>query len=418
VDKAKRDAILKRRALSALWGGEPGLGGWYTEDEFEAVIQTVRNSMNPAEGFGFICEEIVEFESKFAAYTDVAHAISITSAGAGLDMAMMCLDIQPGDEVMAAAVNFPGALFAPLGQGAKLVLCEVDPRTLCIDPVDVERRITPRTRAILATHMNGLSADIDALEAVCARHPHPKYGPAKVITDAARAGGCEYKGTKVGKRGWMTIHSFHTMKLMTTLGEGGMITTDDPAVAQRLRGLRQWGSGLGDLEHPEGPEAAAADYRWGWGTNYKMTKVQAAVGIVQLRRLDEMIDARVALAEARTEMLAGVPQLITPWVPPGYKHVFYLYSLLVAPEWAGEKRDRLMALLRDDYGVPTVVANPPNYLSSPYIRRHTAGQTLPVSEDIGRRLFCPGLHPLMSAEDSEYIAAAIMDAVERVAAEG
>jgi len=147
---------------------------------------------------------------------------------------MIALDLQPDDEVICPAVNFKGGPYAILGQGARLVFCEVDPRTLCADPEDVERRITPRTRAILVTHMNGLSADMDALLDVAERHPHPTHGPIKVIGDAARALGGEYKGSPVGKKGWMTIFSFHTMKLMTTLGEGGMITTDDPELAQLL----------------------------------------------------------------------------------------------------------------------------------------------------------------------------------------
>ncbi len=414
LDKEQRQEILKRRALSAMWGGEPGLGSWYTDAEFDAIITCVRNSMNPAEGFGFICEEIVEFERKFAEFSGTEFAVSITSAGSGLDMAMMCLDLKPGDEVIAPITNFPGALYSILGQGAKLVLCEADPHTLCVDPADIAKRLTPNTRAILATHMNGLSAPMDELEALCEAHPHPQYGPLKIICDAARAGGAKYKGTRVGKRGWMTVHSFHTMKMMTTLGEGGMITTDDPAAAQRLRGLRQWGSGIAELEGSPYPEGDALEARWGWGSNYKMTKVQAAVGIVQLGRLDEMIAARVALAEARTEMLSGVPELQLPYTSPDHSPVYYLYSILVCPEWAGEKRDLLMQMLRDDYGVTSVVANPPGYLANPYLRRHTAGQILPVSEDIGRRLFCPGIHPLMTEEDNAYISAAIIDAVERI----
>jgi len=188
------------------------------------------------------------------------------------------------------------------------------------------------------------------------------------------------------------------MKLMTTLGEGGMVTTDDPALAERLRAIRQWG---GD----------------GWGSSFKTTKPQAAVGLVQLRRLDEMIARRVALARQRSRLLEGVPGLTLPFEPPGYQHTFYLYTLLVPREWAGAKRDRLMAMLDQDYGVGCTVANAPTYLSHPFIRERTAGQTLPRSEELGGRILCVALHPLMSDELNEYIAAAVIAAVERLAQE-
>jgi dTDP-4-amino-4,6-dideoxygalactose transaminase len=311
-------------------------------------------------------------------------------------MAMMCLDLEPGDEVIVPAINFRSAAMAVVGQGGQVVWCEVDPRTLNADPADVEKRITSRTRAIFPVHMNGLSAPMDDLLEIAERHPRPRYGPPKVIGDAARACGGGYRGTKIGKKGWMTVFSFHTQKLMTTLGEGGAITTDDAEVAHRLRGLRQFGVGTD-----------------GWGTNYKMTKVQAAVGLVQLRRLDDMIARRVKVARQRTELLQGIPALTLPTEPPGYEHTFYLYTLLVPREWAGEKRDRVISIL-EEYGVGCCVANRPVYADIAFLRERTAGQELPLSDELGGRLFCVALHPMMTEAENEYIAAALWEAVERV----
>lgn len=397
MDRMRRKEILRRGQSGTKWRGEPWLGGWYTEEEIEAVMSTIKNSMDPYVGFGFYCDEIVDFEKAFAEYCGTAEAISITSAGAGLDMAVMALDLEPGDEVIAPAINFKAAHYAIIGQGGKLVLCEVDPRTFCADPADVEKRITARTRAILVTHMNGLSAPMDDYLEIAQRHPHPKYGSLKVIGDAARACGGGYKGAKIGKKGWMTVFSFHTMKLMTTLGEGGMITTDDPDLARRLRGIRMWGADTGQ-----------------WGGNYKMTKIQAAVGLVQLRRLDEMIAPRVRLARQRSKLLQDIPELTLPYEPPDCEPVYYLYTILVTPEWAGEKRDRLVKILKEDYGVDATIANPPTYQGDSFIRNHTADQEVPLSDELGARLFCPPLHPLMPEEDNEYIAAAIADAVQRI----
>jgi dTDP-4-amino-4,6-dideoxygalactose transaminase len=395
IDASRRKEILSQGRPPVTWAGEPALGAWYTEQEVDAVIKAIRDSMDWSVGFGFIVKEITDFEEAFAHYCGTQFAVSVSTASVGLDMAMMGLDLEPGDEVIVPACNFKASALAALGQGAKVVFCEVDPRTFCADPDDVERRITPRTRAIVPTHMNGLSADMDALIEVAERHPHPKHGPLKVIGDAARACGGGYKGTKIGKKGWCTVFSFHTMKLMTTLGEGGMITTDDAALAERLRAIRQWG----------GNE---------WGTSYKLTKVQAAVGLVQLRRLDEMIARRVALARQRSKLLEGVPELTLPCEPPERDHTFYLYTLLVPREWAETKRDPLMAILDQEYGVGCIVANPPTYAGHPYIREQTAGQTLPLTEEIAARLFCVSLHPLMTDEQNEYIAAAVIEAVERV----
>lgn len=396
IDARRRKEMLSRGRPETTWAGEPLLGGWYTDEEVEAAVKAIRDSMDWTVGFGFLIKEITDFEEAFAHYVGTEFAVSVSTASVGLDMAMMCLDLAPGDEAIVPAVNFKASPLAILGQGGRPVFCEIDPRTFNLDPADVERRLTPRTRAIFPVHMNGLSAPMDDLLEIAERHPHPRHGPLKVIGDAARACGGGYKGTKIGKKGSMTVFSFHTMKLMTTLGEGGMITTDDPDLAARLRDIRQWGGGSR------------------WGSSYKLTKVQAAVGSVQLRRLDAMIARRVQRARERSKLLEGVPELTLPCEPPECDHTFYLYTLLVPREWAGERRDRLTKMLADDYRVGCCIANPPVYESHPYIREQTAGQSLPLSEEMGARLFCPSLHPLMTEEQNEYVAAAVTEAVERV----
>jgi dTDP-4-amino-4,6-dideoxygalactose transaminase len=244
--------------------------------------------------------------------------------------------------------------------------------------------------------MNGLSAPIEEYLAIAERHPHKKHGPAKVIGDAARACGGGYQGGKIGKAGWMTVFSYHTQKNMTTLGEGGGITTDDLELAGRLRTLRQFGS---------------AD---SWGTNYKLTKVQAAVGVVQTRRLPDFIARRRVLGKQRDELLADVPEITVPYEPPDCEHSYYLYTCLVPKEWAGERRDQLCAIMGEEYGVGCIVANPPMHTTIPFIRKHAVNTDLPVSEEIGARLFCVSLHPLMTPEDNEYACAALIETVERL----
>ena len=400
IEVDRIEEILDRGKPDVPFRGEPLLGGYYTDDEVDAAVRAIRDSMDPNVGFGFITKEITDFEEDFARFCGTEFAISINGAGSGLDMAMMALNMEPGDEVIVPAINFRAAPLSVIGQGGQVVWCEVDSRSFQADPADVERRLTPRTRAIYPVHMNGLSAPMDDLLDIADRNPHPKHGPLKVIGDAARACGGKYKGTRIGKKGWMTVFSFHTQKLMTTLGEGGAITTDDPDLATQLRSYRQFGTETG-----------------GWGTNYKLTKVQAAVGIVQLKRLDEMIAKRVQRAEERTRMLEDVPGLTLPWEPPDCDHTYYLYTCLAPLDWAGEKRDRLLGILNDDYGVGAIVANPPVYQTVPVLREQTAGQALPISDEIGARLFCISLHPQLTEEENEYICAAVIKAMDRVRGE-
>lgn len=373
----------------------PPLGGWFTDEEVNAIMETLRDSMDWRKGFSG--PETAQFEEAFARYCGVEHAIALNSCGTGLDISMMCLDLEPGDEVISPAITFKATHQAIIGQGGKVVMCEIDPTTFNVDVADVEKRITPRTRAILAVHNNGLSAFMDDLEAVAAAHPHPTHGPAKVIGDAARACGAGYKGTAVGKMGWMNVFSFQTSKNMTTLGEGGMITTDDPEVARRARAYRSFGNG-----------------ELCWGTNYRMIRLQGAVGLVQLRRLDEMNDRRRDRAQKMTRLLSGIPELTLPTEPEGCRHIYYGYTVMVPEDWAGEKRQQLMDWV-GARGVGTVIMNDCTWTFDPYIASlGYGGAYTPVSVLTGKRLFCISLHPLMTDDDLRYITTTMADGMEAV----
>jgi Predicted pyridoxal phosphate-dependent enzyme apparently involved in regulation of cell wall biogenesis len=401
IDSVQRGKILsigKPEPKEVTWWGEPNFGAWYMEAEIEAVVKAIRSSMHWSEGFGHggNSGEIEKFETAFAKYCGTKHAIAITSCGVGLDIAMMCLDLEPGDEVITPAINYKASQMAILGQGGKVVFCDIDSQTLNVDPEDVEKRITPRTRAICPVHLTGLSAPMDELLDIAKHHPHPKHGPLKIIGDAARACGAGYKGTKIGAKGWLTAFSFHSQKLMTTLGEGGMITTDDSGLAQRIR----------DINHFGGED--------GWGTNYRMNKVQAAVGLVQLNRLDEMNGMRRKAAYRRNALLKDVPEIILPYEPTECEHIYYVYPILVQPEWAGEKRDRIISIMEKNFGIACSITNKPTYLRWPYVGKMCGNPQLKVSEDIGQRLFCPPLHPLLNEEQELYICASLLETIDMI----
>lgn len=399
IDKKQRQEILERSKTRVLWEGEPLLGGTYGEEEVEAAVGAIRNAMKLSEGFGFSGEPIPTFEKAFAEYIGVAHAVAVNSAGPGMDMALRYLKLQPGDEVIVPAINFFAAPMSVVQAGGQIVWAEVDEQTLQLDPEDVEKRITPRTRALFPVHMNGLGAPMAELLELAQRHPNPQHGPLAVLEDVARACGGSHRGKKLGSEGLCGVFSFHTMKNMTTLGEGGMVTTNDGELAAVLRSMRFYG-----FEKDT------------WGTSNVMTTVQAAVGLVQLKKLDDFIARRRALAHRRNEYLADVPGITLPAEPPDREHTFYLYTCLVCPEWAGEKRDRLIQMMDAEFGVKLLIANPPAYEPRKFLRDLTSGQRLPRSEDIGRRLFCVPIHPAMSEEDNVFISAALIECVERLAA--
>jgi perosamine synthetase len=399
MNSDERSKILSRgkpEPKEVPWWGEPNFGGWYTEAEIEAVVKAIRDSMHWSVGFGPRAKEIESFEQAFAQYCGTRHAIAITNCGVGLDISMMCLDLEPGDEVITPAINYKASQMAILGQRGKVVFCDVDPRTLNVDPEDVERRITPRTRAICPVHLTGLSAPMDELQDIAERHPHSKHGPLKVIGDAARACGAGYKGTKIGAKGWMTAFSFHSQKLMTTLGEGGAIVTNDSEIAERIRDINHFGG------------------EYGWGSNYRMNKIQAAAGLVQLSRLNDMNSMRRRIAHRRNQVLEGVPELILPYEPPGYEHVYYVYPILVQPGWAGENRDKILTIMEKKYGIVCSVTNRPTYLRWRYVGEKCGNPKLKVSEDIGQRLFCPPLHPLLTEEQELYICASLLETVDMI----
>lgn len=324
--------------------------------------------------------------------------MAFNSGGTALEMVLRYLRLAPGDEVVSCAINFVGPHIAVIGQGGTLVLAEPDPLTLNLDPADTERAVTPRTRAILVTHWNGATADLQPFLDLADRNPHPVHGPPVVIVDAARAcGGRTATGARVGAEGWATVFSFESKKLMTTFGQGGMVTTNDETLAEPLRWLRTYGG----REH--------------WGTNQMMSKAQAAVGLVQLSRLDEMNTARIGRAHRRTRSLADVDELTLPPTLHERQHLYYRHSLLVPDGWAGAGRDELMNVLASQYGVGSIISDPPTYLGHRLIRDHTSGQHCPRADRLAARLLCPCLHPRMSPGDEAAICDAIRQATAQVA---
>jgi perosamine synthetase len=377
------------------WYGEPNLGSIYGEDEIEAVVEVLRKSSHWSVGFGPNPEEIDAFENTFAAYCGANYAIAVSNNGVGFDMVLKAMEIEPGDEIITPALNFKAWHMAMIRHGCKVVFCDINQHSLNIDPVDVEKRITPKTRVICPVHLAGVPCQMDKLESLSIKYQSKKHGPIKVIDDAARAAGVNYEHGKVGSKGWASIFSFHSAKLMSTLGEGGMVTTNDSKLAAKLKGMRNYGG------------------ENGWGLNYRMSKVQAFVGIVQLKKLDLMNEMRKRVAMRRTEYLSGMNAIVLPEKMNYPDHVYYLYPVIFKPDWAGERRDRFLKILEKEYGVfcsiPKVL-----YKRWPYIASMCGSPKMRISEDIGERIFCLPMHPDLTEEQELYISSAVIEAINNI----
>src|SRR5213594_1064815 len=273
-----------------------------TEEEAHAPYDSIKS--------GWVTQgpKVAEFEKAVAAYVGAKHGVATTSCTTGLHLALATAGIGPGDEVIVPSFTFIASANAILYTGATAVFCEIDPRTFNIDPNDVEKRISKKTKAIMPIDQIGLGCDIEAINAIAKKHG------LDVVEDAAPAIGEDYKGRKVGSNAHQTVFSFHPRKVITT-GEGGMITTDDDAYADRARKLRAHGMSVSDLDRHKSDRVIIERYDE-LGFNYRMTDIQASIGLVQLRRLDDLLRVRRARARRYDAELSEIRGVAVPYVPP------------------------------------------------------------------------------------------------------
>ena len=338
-------------------------------EEQEAVAQVIASGQL-AQG-----PRVAEFERAFADYVGTKHAVAVSSGTAALVVALQAHGIGPGDEVVTTPFSFVATATSIIACGARPVFADVDPFDLNLDPEQVERVLSPRTKAVLPVHLYGHPARITELAELC-----DSYGLA-LIEDAAQAHGAEHAGRRVGSFG-TGCFSFYPTKNMTT-GEGGMITTDDDEVAARARQIRD-----------HGQERRYLHTRL--GLNWRMTDLAAAIGLVQLRKLDAWNERRAQNAEFLAERLEGV-QL--PAVRPGDRHVFHQFTVRV-----GRERDALVERLRDE-GIGAAVHYPLPLHRQPIIRELGFGDgSFPVAEAAAESVLSLPVHPALQEEDLERIA--------------
>jgi perosamine synthetase len=277
---------------------------------------------------------VAEFEARFAAYVGCDYAIAVSSCTTALQLSLLACGVGPGDEVICPSFSFIATANSIACLGAKPVFADIDLATYNMDPSQVDGLISLRTKAILVVHQIGLPADLTAFQQLASDRN------LILIEDAACAIGAEYEGARIGKPvGECACFSFHPRKIMTT-GEGGMITTRDPKLAERLRRLRQHAMSVSDVTRHSAKQIVNETYDE-LGFNFRMTDMQAAIGIAQLERLPELLERRRFLALRYTEALGEIPWLITPQVPANCRPNYQSYMVRLVDEIADE-RDAIM----------------------------------------------------------------------------
>ena len=396
-------------------------GSIYDHEEEKAVLEAMKQdtlTMGP---------KVTEFQQVFARKHEVKHAFAVSNCTTGMHLCTQLFGIKKGDEVIVTPNTFIATSLAILKEGATPVYADINPRTYNIDPKDIARKITRKTKAIYVVHYGGLMCDMDPIMRLARKHK------LHVLEDCAHAHNAEYKGRKAGACGDAGVFSFHSLKNMTTLGEGGMITTnrDDfaaPIEALRCMNLDQWKAG--QTRWKFGPHTLQKktkfDYwlpshfdvnavRGHWGNNYRMNEVQAAVGICQVRKLDMLTRKRREIGRAITKGISGIKGVTPVYEPPGHKHVYHLYTLCVEEEDLGCGRDDFLRILYAEEGVQGILHYQPTYHLSGLKKLGIKGNC-PVAEKFfyKRELNLP-MQPRLTRADVRNIVNGIKRAAKKAA---
>ena len=413
--------MTQMSAQLRVW--ERGIGSLFGDEELEVMRDTLKNAESLA-GWGPVNRK---FEDEFAKYCGVKHAITVTSCTGALTLATRVLRLRKGDEVACTPQTFVATVLEAASRGVAFKFADIDPSTLNIDPETIENKITAKTRAILLVHYGGNPADMDPILEIA--HAHN----IAVIEDAAHAPGAEYKGTKVGAMGDFTCFSFHSLKNMTTLGEGGMLTTNNDKYAEEARRLKSMGmigetqeravKAIGKHPKPDPPlhdhAAGAYDYDWTgideYGTNFRLTEVQAAVGLVQLKKLDTFNKMRLEVARGYSEGLSEIKGIGVPEDRRDCLNVYHLYPCFLNQKEVSVDHNKFLQYLHYEKGVQIILRYFPVHLST-YMRYHghMFGEC-PVCERVWfeEQINLP-IDPTKTEEDIDCVVSSFKDAMRKM----
>lgn len=358
------------------------------EEEWQATREPLVN------GWLTSGPKVREFEALFAKRHNVKHALAVTSATTALHLALVALEVGPGDEVIVPAFTWVSTANVVLYCGATVIFADVDPITFNMDPEDLKQRITPKTKAIVPVHLFGLCANMDAIKAIAGNIP--------LVEDGACAAGAAYKGTSAGALGTIGCFSFHPRKSVTT-GEGGMITTNDDHLADVMSMLRNHGASISEEQRHHGPRPyILPDFNM-LGYNYRMTDLQAAVGVVQIKKLDTFIEEREKWAAWYGEQLRDITWLRTPQFSSEYKHGWQSFVTFVDESKAPYSRNEIMEKLQEQ-GISTRPGTHAVHMLNFYAQKYNLKPSdYPGAQAANDLSMAIPLHNRMVAEDYQYV---------------
>jgi dTDP-4-amino-4,6-dideoxygalactose transaminase len=368
-----------------------------SEAEIDAVVDVLRS------GWLAPGPRVKAFEADFASYAGTKHAIALDSATAGMHLALLASGIGPGDEVITTPTTFAATVNTIIHTGATPVLADICPDDYCIDPAAAERAITPRTRAIMPMHHGGSACRMDEILALARKHG------LRVIEDAAHALGTQIGGRNIGSFGDATVFSFYPTKNVTS-GRGGMLTTDDDALAERCRLLALHGMSN------DAWDRYTARGSWSYqvlaaGYNYTMTDFQAALGHTQFSRLDAFQRQRTHLARRMSERLGALPEIVLPAERTGATHAWHLYVVRIRPGMLTISRDEIIVAMKER-GIGTSVHFIPIH-HHPYYRETYgwAPGDFPVADEAFEAMLSLPLYTRMTDAEADRVAAAVEEIV-------
>lgn len=336
---------------------------YFDEAEERAAALSIRS--------GWVVQgpRVMEFEKMVADLVGAKYALATSNCTTALHMSLLALGIGEGDEVLAPSYSFIATANSILHAGATPVFVDIDARTYNMDPALLEEKITPRTKAIMPVHQIGLAADLDAIYAVANKHN------LMVVEDAATIIGGDYKGKKIGAHSPAVCFSFHPRKAITT-GEGGMVTTNDPKVAEQVEMLRSHGANVSDYARHGAGKVIIEEYPI-LGYNFRMTDIQGAIGVEQMKKLDRILQRRVELGERYNAAFSDLDFIETPYEPPYAKHTYQSYCLRVAHN-SPKTRDEIMSEMQAA-GIATRRGVMASHLEPFYVNKY-GRVSLPVTE--------------------------------------
>jgi len=375
-------------------------GSEYGPEEEHAILEVLRQGA-PTSG-----EACIQFEKDFAAYCGVAHARAVSNGTAALFLSLLALGIKRGDRILTTPMTWIATAAAGATLGAEVDFVDIDPETCNLDPRQLEAKITPNTKAILPVHLYGQCCDMDEILAIARKH-----GIA-VLEDACHAVGAEYRGRKAGSMGVTGCFSFHEQKNISTLGEGGMVVTNDPAVFERVALYRShctrvYGRStkyctLDETRFPMGQRFWWQDFD-DCGYNFRMTDVQGAVGVVQLRKLDALNQRRIDNAAYLSAGLRDMPGIMLPTIRPDNKHVFHLYPIQIDAAKFRRTKDDFIYAMYHERGVKVGTHYTPLHYATAFQQRGFHKGMFPVAEAVAERLVTLPINPRQTREALDYL---------------